>query len=47
MTTSRRFASAGGDRQIFLWDVATGNIIRKFRGHDAVVNSVRCMAMCA
>lgn len=40
--TLHRFASGGGDRQIFLWDVTTGNIIRKFRGHDAVVNSVCC-----
>ena len=36
----RRFASCGGDRQVFLWDVATGNIIRKFRGHDAYINTV-------
>lgn len=37
---ARRFASCGGDRQIFLWDVSTGNIIRKFRGHEAIVNAV-------
>ena len=36
-----RLASCGGDRQIFLWDVATGKTIRKFRGHDSVVNAVR------
>lgn len=36
----RRFASCGGDRQVFLWDVGTGNIIRKFRGHDAYINTV-------
>ncbi len=36
-----RFASCGGDRQIFLWDVATGRTIRKLAGHDGVVNSVR------
>ena len=35
-----RFASCGGDRQIFLWDVATGRTIRKLAGHDGVVNSV-------
>lgn len=35
-----RFASCGGDRQVFLWDVSTGRTIRKFRGHDGVVNSV-------
>ena len=26
---------------MFLWDVSTGRVIRKFRGHDGVVNSVR------
>ena len=26
---------------MFLWDVATATIIRKFRGHDAVVNAAR------
>ena len=26
---------------MFLWDVSTGRTIRKFRGHDGVVNSVR------
>ena len=36
-----RLASCGGDRQIFYWDVATGKVIRKFRGHDGIVNSVR------
>jgi WD40 repeat protein len=35
-----KFASAGGDRQLFLWDVATGQTIRKFAGHDGVINSV-------
>jgi WD40 repeat protein len=29
-----RFASAGGDRAAFLWDVAQGHVIRKFVGHD-------------
>jgi len=36
-----RFASCGGDRQPFLWDVATGRIIRKFKGHDKEVNCIR------
>ena len=36
-----RFASCGGDRQVFLWDVSTGGIVRKFRGHDAYINTVR------
>ncbi len=38
-----RFASAGGDRQLFLWDVSTGKTVRKFGGHDGVINSV-CVA---
>ena len=37
---ARRFASCGGDRQIFLWDVASGRTIRKLAGHDGVANSV-------
>jgi len=37
-----RIASCGGDRQVFLCDVATGRTLRKFKGHDvAPVNAVR------
>jgi len=36
-----RFASCGGDRSPFLWDVSTGRVIRKFRGHESTVNCVR------
>lgn len=32
-----KLCSCGGDRQIFYWDVATGRVIRKFRGHDGEV----------
>lgn len=32
-----RLASCGGDKQVFLWDVSTGRIIRRFRGHDSEV----------
>lgn len=32
--------SSGGDRAFFLWDVATGNIIRRFHGHSQRVNVV-------
>jgi mitogen-activated protein kinase organizer 1 len=39
-----RFASVGGDRQLFLWEIATGQTIRKFGGHDGVINSVRFAA---
>ena len=36
-----RIASCGGDRQLFLWDVGTGQIIRKFKGHEGAINAVR------
>ncbi|KAI0381718.1 WD40 repeat-like protein [Hypomontagnella monticulosa] len=39
-----RFASAGGDRSVFLWDVASAQTLRRFggnqQGHSARVNSV-------
>ncbi|KAI0194092.1 WD domain-containing protein [Xylaria flabelliformis] len=43
-----RFASAGGDRSVFLWDVATAQTLRRFgggssHGHSARINSV-CFA---
>ena len=31
-----KFASCGGDKSAFLWDVATGKMIRKFYGHEGV-----------
>lgn len=34
-----KLCSCGGDRQIFYWDVATGKVIRKFRGHDSEVGT--------
>ncbi|KAJ5054894.1 uncharacterized protein L3040_001156 [Drepanopeziza brunnea f. sp. 'multigermtubi'] len=34
------FASAGGDRAVFLWDVATAKTLRRFQGHTARVNAV-------
>ena len=36
-----KFASCGGDKQLFYWDVPSGNFIRKFRGHDSTINAVR------
>ncbi|KAJ1398573.1 WD40/YVTN repeat-like-containing domain superfamily [Sesbania bispinosa] len=36
-----KLVSCGGDRQIFYWDVATGRVIKKFRGHDGEVNGVK------
>lgn len=42
---NERFASAGGDRAVFLWDVATAATTRRFgggeHGHTARVNCVR------
>lgn len=32
-----KLCSCGGDRQVFYWDVASGRVIRKFRGHDGEV----------
>jgi hypothetical protein len=31
--------------QVFLWDVASGGVIRKFRGHDSRINAVSAMCM--
>ncbi|XP_057432297.1 uncharacterized protein LOC130725054 [Lotus japonicus] len=36
-----KLCSCGGDRQIFYWDVATGRVIRKFRGHNGEINGVK------
>ncbi|KAI0167013.1 WD40 repeat-like protein [Hypoxylon sp. FL1284] len=35
-----RFASSGGDRSVFLWDVASAQTLRRFAGHGARVNCV-------
>ena len=32
-----KLVSCGGDKQIFYWDVASGKVIRKFRGHNSEV----------
>lgn len=34
-----KLSSCGGDRQVFYWDVASGKVIRKFRGHDSEVGT--------
>lgn len=33
--------SGGGDKTVVLWDVATGQVVRKFRGHAGKVNTVQ------
>ena len=35
-----RFASVGGDKPVFLWDVSTAQTLRRFTGHAARVNAV-------
>ncbi|KRX03874.1 WD40-repeat-containing domain [Pseudocohnilembus persalinus] len=37
-----RFISCSADKNIFIWDTKTGNIIRKIQGHSYKVNSI-CM----
>ncbi|GAB9463835.1 hypothetical protein Gpo141_00001281 [Globisporangium polare] len=36
-----QFASCGRDKAVFLWDVPTAKVIRKFEGHEHSVNCVR------
>ncbi|CAI5720063.1 unnamed protein product [Hyaloperonospora brassicae] len=36
-----KFASCGRDKDVFLWDVPTARVIRKFEGHEHSVNCVR------
>ena len=35
-----KFASSGGDRSVFVWDVATGNTTRRIAGHMGKINAV-------
>lgn len=35
-----KFASAGGDRSVFLWDVMTGATIRRIAGHMGKIYTV-------
>jgi len=35
-----KFVSCGSDKLIFLWDVTSGQAIRKFTGHDRKINAV-------
>lgn len=36
-----QFASVGGDRQVFLWDVEQGATVRRWSGHGARVEAVQ------
>ena len=46
-TDNSRIVSCGEDKQVFLWDVTTGNIIRRFKGHSNRINCVRYNADCS
>lgn len=35
--------SGGGDKTVVLWDVATGQVVRKFRGHAGVSTSQKTL----
>lgn len=35
-----RFASSGGDRNCFIWDVGSGEVLRRLGGHTGKVNVV-------
>ena len=35
-----KFASAGGDRSVFVWDVATATTLRRLSGHMGKVHAV-------
>lgn len=34
-----KFASCGRDKDVFMWDVPTAKVIRKFEGHEHVSDS--------
>lgn len=38
---SSQIASAGSDKSVILWDVATGTPVRRLRGHAGPVTTVR------
>ena len=43
-TSNQQFVSAGGDRSVFLWDVATATTLRRFggpHGHAGRINAVK------
>ena len=35
-----KFVSCGSDKLIFQWDVTSGQVVRKFSGHDRKVNAL-------
>jgi len=37
-SSNSHFATCGGDKSVFLWDVVKGTILRRFEGHSSRVN---------
>ena len=35
-----KFASCGGDKVVFIWDVASGKILRRLSGHFGKINAL-------
>ena len=43
----RSFASCGGDKTVFVWDVGSGRVLRRLVGHEQRVNAVAYAAECS
>ena len=41
------FASCGGDKTVFVWDVGSGRLLRRLAGHEQRVNAVTYAAECS
>ena len=39
-TDNSKFCSGGGDKSVYLWDVVSARVIRRFSGHLQRVNDV-------
>jgi mitogen-activated protein kinase organizer 1 len=35
-----KFASCGGDKLVFVWDVASGTVVRRLQGHFGKINAL-------
>ena len=36
-----KFASCGGDKVCFMWDISSGKVMRRFQGHTQRINAVQ------